>query len=111
MIPQTLYCAGHINNLYNTCFWALVHDGVTNTEAVDLLRVYTHYVCVCGISLRTYIMCVYGRYVKTMMCQKKFALTMMCQKKLCMHLYTYIGTTTFANGLFTQAYVCKHDTL
>ena len=40
-----------------------------------------------------------------------YALTMMCQKKLCMHLYTYIGTTTFANGLFTQAYVCKHDTL
>jgi tRNA(His) guanylyltransferase len=23
----------HINNLYNTCFWALVHDGLTPREA------------------------------------------------------------------------------
>jgi tRNA(His) guanylyltransferase len=23
----------HINNLYNTCFWALVHDGVSNQDA------------------------------------------------------------------------------
>ena len=23
----------HINNLYNTCFWSLVHSGVSNNEA------------------------------------------------------------------------------
>jgi hypothetical protein len=28
----------HINNLYNTCFWALVHDGMTNTDAVKRLK-------------------------------------------------------------------------
>lgn len=25
--------AAHINNLYNTCFWALIHDGLTAREA------------------------------------------------------------------------------
>ncbi|UZO16032.1 tRNA-His guanylyltransferase variant 2 [Rhizophagus irregularis] len=29
----------HINNLYNTCFWALVHSGKTETEAENILRV------------------------------------------------------------------------
>jgi tRNA(His) guanylyltransferase len=29
----------HINNLYNTTFWALVHDGLTETEAEDKLKV------------------------------------------------------------------------
>ncbi|PKC08287.1 tRNA-histidine guanylyltransferase 1 [Rhizophagus irregularis] len=28
----------HINNLYNTCFWALVHSGKTETEAENILR-------------------------------------------------------------------------
>ncbi|CAG8462025.1 375_t:CDS:2 [Ambispora gerdemannii] len=28
----------HINNLYNTCFWALVHSGKTKSEADDILR-------------------------------------------------------------------------
>ncbi|RIB26085.1 tRNAHis guanylyltransferase-domain-containing protein [Gigaspora rosea] len=28
----------HINNLYNTCFWALVHSGKTETEAENVLR-------------------------------------------------------------------------
>eukprot|EP00128_Syssomonas_multiformis_P001814 Colp12_sorted_trinity150504_noHs@18769 len=28
----------HINNLYNTCFWALVHSGQTNKEAEDTLK-------------------------------------------------------------------------
>ncbi|SAL98334.1 hypothetical protein [Absidia glauca] len=28
----------HINNLYNTTFWALVHDGLTETEAEDKLK-------------------------------------------------------------------------
>jgi tRNA(His) guanylyltransferase len=30
---------GHINNLYNTCFWALIHSGKTETEAEITLRV------------------------------------------------------------------------
>ena len=38
--------SGHVNNLYNTCFWALVHDGVTNTDAVQQLKV-SLCVCVC----------------------------------------------------------------
>ena len=29
----------HINNLYNTCFWALVHSGLTETQAEATLRV------------------------------------------------------------------------
>ncbi|CAI2168628.1 18818_t:CDS:2 [Funneliformis geosporum] len=28
----------HINNLYNTCFWALVHSGKTENEAENALR-------------------------------------------------------------------------
>ncbi|KAL1915009.1 uncharacterized protein VTP21DRAFT_7714 [Calcarisporiella thermophila] len=28
----------HINNLYNTCFWALVHSGKTESEAEQTLR-------------------------------------------------------------------------
>ncbi|CAG8737608.1 14577_t:CDS:2, partial [Ambispora leptoticha] len=28
----------HINNLYNTCFWALVHSGKTESEAENTLR-------------------------------------------------------------------------
>ncbi|RIA84072.1 tRNAHis guanylyltransferase-domain-containing protein [Glomus cerebriforme] len=28
----------HINNLYNTCFWALVHSGKTEAEAENTLR-------------------------------------------------------------------------
>lgn len=33
------FILGHINNLYNTCFWALVHSGKTETEAENILRV------------------------------------------------------------------------
>ena len=29
----------HINNLYNTCFWALVHSGLSTTEAEKRLSV------------------------------------------------------------------------
>lgn len=29
----------HINNLYNTCFWALVHSGLTTVEAQAKLSV------------------------------------------------------------------------
>jgi tRNA(His) guanylyltransferase len=29
----------HINNLYNTCFWALVSSGKTTTEAHEALKV------------------------------------------------------------------------
>lgn len=35
--------AGHINNLFNTTFWALVHDGMTNQEAEKELAVRDHY--------------------------------------------------------------------
>ena len=27
----------HVNNLYNTCFWALVADGLSNREAEKVL--------------------------------------------------------------------------
>lgn len=30
---------GHINNLYNTTFWAIVHSGKTETQAEEELRV------------------------------------------------------------------------
>ena len=29
----------HINNLYNTCFWSLVHSGLSTTEAEKKLSV------------------------------------------------------------------------
>lgn len=35
-----VYVSGHINNLYNTVFWALVQKGgLTTTEAEDRLKV------------------------------------------------------------------------
>lgn len=36
----------HVNNLYNTCFWALVHSGVTLEEAGKKLCV-SMYMSVC----------------------------------------------------------------
>jgi hypothetical protein len=33
LISKDWCWAGHINNQYNTCFWALVHSGLTTTEA------------------------------------------------------------------------------
>ena len=30
---------GHINNLYNTCFWKLVHSGLTTADAEKRLYV------------------------------------------------------------------------
>lgn len=35
-LPTTL---GHINNLYNTTFWAIVHSGKSEQEAEEKLRV------------------------------------------------------------------------
>ncbi|KAK9908363.1 hypothetical protein WJX75_006745 [Coccomyxa subellipsoidea] len=32
------YADTHINNQYNTCFWALVHSGKSRTEAQDQLK-------------------------------------------------------------------------
>ena len=39
--PCLSFCLGpgHINNVYNTCFWALVHNGMSNTDAVKRLKV------------------------------------------------------------------------
>lgn len=34
-----MFLPGHINNLYNTTFWAIVHSGKTETEAEEQLRV------------------------------------------------------------------------
>lgn len=35
-----VYVSGHINNLYNTVFWALAQKGgLTTTEAEDRLKV------------------------------------------------------------------------
>ncbi len=34
---------GHINNLYNTCFWSLVKSGRSHQEAEEDLRVITKY--------------------------------------------------------------------
>lgn len=31
--------SGHINNLYNTCFWSLVNSGVSNSEAQKQIKV------------------------------------------------------------------------
>lgn len=30
--------SGHINNLYNTCFWSLVNSGVSNSEAQKQIK-------------------------------------------------------------------------
>ena len=33
------FCSGHVNNLYNTAFWHLVHSGLSTGEAESRLRV------------------------------------------------------------------------
>lgn len=43
ILGKLLTMAGHINNLFNTTFWALVHDGMTNQEAEKELAVRDHY--------------------------------------------------------------------
>ena len=35
---------GHINNLYNTCFWSLVGAGVSNSDAEKQIKVLTYLV-------------------------------------------------------------------
>jgi tRNA(His) guanylyltransferase len=39
MCSLTKYMLGHINNLYNTTFWAIVHSGKSEQEAEERLRV------------------------------------------------------------------------
>lgn len=46
---MSILILAHINNLYNTTFWALVHGGLTTTEANKTLQVsfskYDHQMC------------------------------------------------------------------
>ncbi len=40
--PMLKYVAGHINNLYNTTFWALVQNGSMDvTQAEERLKVFS----------------------------------------------------------------------
>lgn len=39
MMTHRVILLGHINNLYNTTFWAIVHSGKTETQAEEDLRV------------------------------------------------------------------------
>lgn len=39
IVPHLEINLGHINNLYNTTFWAIVHSGKSEQEAEEKLRV------------------------------------------------------------------------
>jgi hypothetical protein len=39
IVPHLAITLGHINNLYNTTFWAIVHSGKSEQEAEEKLRV------------------------------------------------------------------------
>ena len=39
MLYSSCLCSGHVNNLYNTAFWHLVHSGLSTGEAESRLWV------------------------------------------------------------------------
>lgn len=44
-----LRCAGHTNNLHDTCLWELIEDGKTESEALELLEVGRFNVHTCAL--------------------------------------------------------------
>jgi tRNA(His) 5'-end guanylyltransferase len=40
-LTESITILGHINNMYNTCFWSLVGSGMGEKEAMESLKVRT----------------------------------------------------------------------
>lgn len=44
VLSYIIFISGHINNLYNTCFWKLIQDkGLTPAESQERLKVCIHW--------------------------------------------------------------------